>query len=177
MLVRFPHEESGKNRKLSKPWHGLYRIVQKNNPDVTVVSVHFPESGSIQVHQSRVCPCPPKWPTGFYWYGGNKLSRGGVPKWLEKLLSREPTLLENEIMSTESAEDTSQPEEVMATELTQDTGHNEPVSVCDEDGDESLSMLVPNRKLPPDGRYNLRRNIKPPERLVKQAVVWDEHTS
>jgi len=71
VLIRFPHEESGKQRKLSKPWHGPYRIIKKSDPDVTAVTVYFPESGSIQVHQSRVCPCPPKWPTAFYWYGGN----------------------------------------------------------------------------------------------------------
>jgi len=65
VLIRFPHEESGKQLKLSKPWHGPYRIIRKNDPDVTAVPVYFPESGSIQVHQSRVCPCPPKCPTAF----------------------------------------------------------------------------------------------------------------
>jgi hypothetical protein len=38
-FVRFPHEESRKNRKLSQPWHGPYRVVDKNDPDVTVVQV------------------------------------------------------------------------------------------------------------------------------------------
>ena len=80
VLVQFPHKETGKKRKLSKPWHGPYRVIRKNDPDVTVVPVHFPESGPIQVHQSRVCSCPPKWPTGFYWYGGKKLSHGEVPR-------------------------------------------------------------------------------------------------
>ena len=28
VLVKFPHEESGRNRKLSCPWHGLYRVIQ-----------------------------------------------------------------------------------------------------------------------------------------------------
>ena len=96
VLVRFPQEEAGKKCKLSKPLHGPYRVTQKNDPDVTVVLVHFPESGSIQVHQSRVCCCPPKWPSGFYWYGGNRLSLGGVPRWLKKPLSREPTEPEDE---------------------------------------------------------------------------------
>ena len=68
--------------------HGMGHIViWKNDPNRTIVPVHFPESGSIQVHQSQMHPCPPKWPTSFYWYGGHKLSRGGVPNWLEKLLS------------------------------------------------------------------------------------------
>lgn len=46
-LRRFLHEESGKKRKLSKPLHGFYRDIQKSDPDMTVVPVHFPESGSI----------------------------------------------------------------------------------------------------------------------------------
>ena len=135
---------------MSKPWHEPYRVIRKNDPDVTVVSVHFPESGSIQVHQSQVCSCPPKWPTGFYWYGGKKLSRGGVPKWLEKLLSHGPTRLEDEIVLPECAEDTSPPEEVvstelngdplpqddgiMATELAQDSNRDKSESVYDDNG-------------------------------------------
>ena len=54
MLVRFPHEESGKMRKLSHPWHGPYRVVERKDPDITVVKVYFPDDGSIQVHQTRV---------------------------------------------------------------------------------------------------------------------------
>ena len=67
VLVRFPQEESGKQRKLSRPWHGPYRIITKSDPDVTVVKIYFPEEGQIQVHQSRVCSCPPHLPAGFYW--------------------------------------------------------------------------------------------------------------
>ena len=52
VLVCFLQEETGKKCKLSKPWHGPYRVTRKDDPDVTVVPVHFPESGTIQVHQS-----------------------------------------------------------------------------------------------------------------------------
>ena len=89
VLIRFPHEETGHLRKLSRPWHGPYRITEANNPDVTVVKVYFPEEGTIQVHQNRVCPCPPQMPTGFYWYGGNRKSPGRIPKWLQHLLSEQ----------------------------------------------------------------------------------------
>ena len=83
VLVRFPHEESGKQRKLSKPWHGPYRIIQKTKTGIIAVPIHFPESGSIQVHSSRVTPCPPEWPVGFYWYGGNeaRLLLGLISYW------------------------------------------------------------------------------------------------
>ena len=142
VLIRFPHEETGKKRKLSKPWHGPYRVLKQSDPDVTAVPVHFPDSGSIQVHQSRVCPCPPKWPTGFYWYGGNKLSRGGVPRWLEKLLSCEPTQQEEEMVLTEPTEDTSEPEgEIISTESPQNSSQDQPVS-----------LSAPDRELPPNGQ-------------------------
>ena len=59
VLVRFPHEETGKGRKLSRPWHGPYRVVEANEPDVTVVKVFRPQDGKIQIHQTRVTPCPP----------------------------------------------------------------------------------------------------------------------
>ena len=69
VLVRFPHEETGRQRKLSRPWHGPYRILARDEPDVTVVKVYFPKDGTIQVHQSRVKPCPAEFPAGYYWYG------------------------------------------------------------------------------------------------------------
>ena len=86
VLVQFPQDESGKNRKLSRPWHGPYRVIQCVDPDVSVVKQYFPEEGSIQVHQLRVRPCP-QLPTGYYWYGGKRHSSGKVPGWVDKLLS------------------------------------------------------------------------------------------
>uniref|UniRef100_A0A1X7T5G7 Uncharacterized protein n=1 Tax=Amphimedon queenslandica TaxID=400682 RepID=A0A1X7T5G7_AMPQE len=58
----------------------------KTNTVAVVVPVYFPESGSIQVHLSRVTPVPPRWPIGFYRYGGKKLSRGNVPVWVGRML-------------------------------------------------------------------------------------------
>ena len=138
-----------------------------------------------------MCSCPPKWPTGFYWYGGQKLSRGGAPKWLEKLLSRGPTQLENEIVLPECPEDRSPPEEVIFTEL-DGIPHHKRTEVCrlswlktqtqnlscdDDGGGKNLATSAPDRKLLPSGRYNLRRNVKPPKRFEEQGTVRDEHTS
>ena len=58
VIIRFPHEESGKQRKLSRPWHGPYRVIQRNDPDVKAVKVYFPDETQIQVHQTRVCHAP-----------------------------------------------------------------------------------------------------------------------
>ena len=51
VLVKFPQEEQGKGRKLSHPWHGPYHVVSRNDPDVTVTKVYYPQEGSIQIHQ------------------------------------------------------------------------------------------------------------------------------
>ena len=53
VLVRFPQEEVGKLRKLSHPWHGPYRVVSRDDPDVTVAPVYPPQDKTIRVHLSR----------------------------------------------------------------------------------------------------------------------------
>ena len=103
VLVRFPQEETGRMRKLSRPWHGPYRIVDRRNPDVTVVKVYSPQDGQMQVHQNRVAPCPPELPCGFYWYGTRRARPGRPPKWVDQLLRGD--------LFTDSGEDTRMDEE------------------------------------------------------------------
>ena len=69
VMVHFPQEELGALRKLSRPWHGPYRIEHCDGPNATVIKVYFPQDGRIQVHQTRIQHCPDI-PAGFYWYGG-----------------------------------------------------------------------------------------------------------
>ena len=88
VLVRFPQDETGGNRKLSRPWHGPYRVVTQTDPDVCVDKVYFPQDGRIRVHQSRVKTCPPNFPAGFYWYGGRRRSPGRPPKWVTSMMSQ-----------------------------------------------------------------------------------------
>ena len=58
VLIRFPQDEAGKQRKLSRPWHGPgtalarpwhgpYRVTQRNDPDVTAIKVYYPDEGPI----------------------------------------------------------------------------------------------------------------------------------
>ena len=89
-MVKFPQDESGAQRKLSRPWHGPYRITSLDNPDVTVVKVYFPQDGTIQIHQLRVQPCLQDLPAGFYWYGGKRSGPGRPPKWVNKTKLQEP---------------------------------------------------------------------------------------
>ena len=113
VLVRFPQDESGKLRKLSRPWHGPYRVMSTNGPDVTTQKEYFPHEGQIQIHQGRVCTCPPGFPVGYYWYGGKRQSPGNPPKWLQKLLNDEP----NSDQSAETGNQTTAPSDDECDEI------------------------------------------------------------
>ena len=66
VLVKFPQDESGKACKLSRPWHGPYRVLSRKDP---LAKVLFPQDGQIHVHQHRVKQCPIGFPGEYYWYG------------------------------------------------------------------------------------------------------------
>lgn len=40
VLIYFPSEDSGKQHKLSCPWHGPYHVVSKDATDVTAVKAY-----------------------------------------------------------------------------------------------------------------------------------------
>ena len=87
VLIRFPSEERGRLRKLSRPWHSPYRVTSCNQTNVTGVKVYFPRENSIQVHQLRVKPCPQDFPAGYYWYGTKPKDPGRPPRWVECMLA------------------------------------------------------------------------------------------
>ena len=74
------------NHKLSRPWHGPYRVVSRSDPDISAKKLFFPEDPAIQVHQSRVRKCPSAFPKDFYWYGGKRSKAGRPPKQILKQL-------------------------------------------------------------------------------------------
>ena len=84
-------------RKLSTtmPW-----TLQDHIPDVTIVKIHFSDDPQIQVHQSRVQPCPSSFPRGFYWYGGKRSRPGRPPRWIEKRIEQIGTILKEPSLST-----------------------------------------------------------------------------
>ena len=88
MLIKFPHEESGKQRKLFRPCHGPYRTMKLTDTDVTAIKIYFPEDGTIKVHQSRVSPCPLGFPAGCYWYGESRKC-ATLPKWAASLFQEQ----------------------------------------------------------------------------------------
>ena len=90
VFVYFPSEETGRLRKLSQPWHGPYRIISRDDPDVTVTRVYFPDHPPVQVHQLRIKSCPVSLPCGYYFYGKKRSRPGRPPKWIKKLMSGPP---------------------------------------------------------------------------------------
>ena len=81
----------GKMRKLSRPWFGPYRVCSRDGPDVTITHVYRP-GDPIQVHLTRVVPCPPHLLAGFYWYGSRCRSPGNPPQ-MDALLCTDQPLL------------------------------------------------------------------------------------
>ena len=65
---------TGKNRKLSKPWHEPYRVVSHSDTGVVSSKVCFPEEECINVHLTRTSLCPVGFPNKFYWYGRQQSS-------------------------------------------------------------------------------------------------------
>ena len=39
ILIRFSSDETGKQRKLSRPWHGPYRVITVNDTNLTAAKV------------------------------------------------------------------------------------------------------------------------------------------
>ena len=80
-----PCGRDGANQKLSQSWQGPYWVLSIDDPDITLQVVYHPQSGQIQVHQSRVTPYPDGMPPAYYWYGRKQNSRGGSPRFIEQL--------------------------------------------------------------------------------------------
>ena len=172
VMVRFPADEVGKQRKLSRSWHGPYRVTSVKNPDVVVTKVYFLREPLINVHQLRVTPCPVEFPAGYYWYGQQQRSSGRVPQWLERLATDDNTcalrsedvgsddLTADDIVDTDQRETTSDHDSETA-----EVSATEPVN----QGTVTNDCKVNPRK---NTRYSLRTKVKPLSRF--QDVARDE---
>ena len=169
VLVKFPADETGKARKLSRPWHGPYRVVDIRQPDVTVVKVYRPQDGRIQIHQTRVTPCPPAFPAGYFWYGDKRPRPGRPPKWVDELLqggTREANVDENDKATPAEGKDHSsdhdQPEEHLSADESL-----EAECMPEQDPTTYTPPQEPTSVRAPDvtSRYGLRSRVVPPDRL------------
>ena len=163
VLVKFPAAETGKMRKLARPWHGPYRVVGLREPDVTVEKVYQPQDGPLQIHKTRVTPCPDAFPAGFHWYGDRRQSPGRPPRWVEGLLRGDNQ--EDEPRDTDTQEPEVLPElqaalqdeiPVLGTEASFPEDNS---SLSSEDnGARDIEGEMPRR------RRGLRQKVNPPER-------------
>ena len=115
----FPQDEVGRNRKLSRPWHGPYRVLEKKDPDITLCKVYFPLEKNIQVHQTRVQPCPMNFPAGCYWYGSKRAGPGCPPKWVDRLMTTDEPMVnqDDNDLDDGNAEEFEPESETIHTEL------------------------------------------------------------
>ena len=56
VFIRFPEEDTGKKRKLSRPWYGPFRVIARQDPNMTV---RRSTSSKIRLSPSISCGCVP----------------------------------------------------------------------------------------------------------------------
>ena len=151
VLIRFPQEESGANRKLSRPWHGPYRIESVSSTGVVAVKVYFPQEGSIQVHAQRVTKCPVNFPSGYYWYGNRRKGPGRPPKWLDQLMTSQTV---DDVTSNADDAGTDTDANAELSNSTDNTSAN---------GEEEVEESTPT---PQTFTRTRTRTVIPPERLM-----------
>ena len=171
ILIKFPQEESGKNLKLSQPWHGPYRVVSHSDTGVVASKVYFPEEECINVHLTSTSLCPVGLPNGFYWYGRRQSSNSRpYPEWVDAVCwpNAVPTL-HPEVNSDERSGPTvgdndGAPEDRDPTLF----NHQEDNSGNEQHGESQASSvngdINHNREINTN-RYSLRKVIKTPQRF------------
>ena len=164
ILIRFPQEESGALRKLSRPWHGPYRINDLDDTGVTAAKVYFPQDGTIRVHQSRVTSCPEAFPAGYFWYGNRRRRPGRPPRWLEALQSGVERSGDTPTADTGTASDQSDKPEREQEETQAKPGpeQSEPLLPVAAQCNEPPQV----RDTPTSTRRTRTRKIAPPDRLM-----------
>ena len=164
VLIKFPAEESGRNRKLSQPWHGPYRITEIRDLDVTVTKVYFPGDGLMNVHQLRVTRCPIQFPTGYYWYGRKQHSPGRIPRWLGNLLNSSTSTATEEASHDTISEDSALGIDLLFSEAdeSEQADEGERVDASEQAGeDEQADEGEPadNQKDRHNSHYSLRTRV------------------
>ena len=80
MMVYMPYQRTGKNRKLSRPYFGPYRVMEVHPNAVTVWPVDCPKEKCIRVNLNRVTLCPVELPN-VSWLGQKRKSKRASKNW------------------------------------------------------------------------------------------------
>ena len=141
VLVKFPSDETGQTRKLSRPWHGPYRVLGKTDTTLRVEKVYRTEHTPLHVHQSRVKFCPPDLPPGYYWYGPRHYCPGKVPRWVDNLLGDQADDAQDQSHSPDQLSDGAQDQSHSPDQLSDDAQHqsHSPDQLSDGAQDQSHS--------------------------------------
>ena len=136
-------------------------------PDLTVVKVYRPQDRCIHIHETRVTPCPPAFPAGYYWYRDKRLQPGRPPKWVDQLLQGVTISTQaadgDEGAGTKPAEShdlTSKPADLKVQSYTD----RQELHVLE--ADPIMSSRQPERTVVrASSRYGLRTRVMPPNRF------------
>ena len=150
VMIKFPQEKTGAERKLSCPWHGPYRDLEVKTTGIVAEKVYSAQDGVIQIQLNCVTKRPPQFPAGCYWYGSKRKRLGHPPKWLDNLNREAGTITEVDSLS-ESLSLSQQPSQLAS---------------ASSPGLTSQPDLPPE---PPKGRRTRTRIIKSPQRYS----TWD----
>ena len=66
----------------------------RDDPDVTVTKVYFPDDPPLQIHQLRIKNCPVSFLCGYYLYVSKRHRPGCPPKRVQILMNQPPVLVE-----------------------------------------------------------------------------------
>ena len=120
----------------------------------------------IQVHQTRVTPCPEHMPAGYYWYGRKKRSPDRPPAWLTAFTDV-PTaeeardeIVETDDTTTDESSAQVQPDSLPSNLSQDDSNQEEPAT------DHESSPQAESESSRAQSRYALRNRVRPPARLM-----------
>ena len=151
VLIKHPQDETGANRKLSRPWYGPFRITRLESTGIIAEQIYGNSpKDQIRVHLQRVTKCPPAFPAGYYWYGGRHNGPGRPPKWVDRFVNEtvfEGGERQDNRGQTSSPHDDQQDEQVTNLQLDQDNivmDQNEDDQGADQRDVDKLTKTVKN---------------------------------
>ena len=131
--------------------------------------MYSPQDKPIQVHLSRVTPCPSEFPPGYYWYGTRRHSPGRPPKWVQKLLNGDAAKLATEndsaVEPEESGAEDSSEAEVNSSPENEHIRTPDPKNELESESDTEMEVVpIVTETLRPAGsggsdRYSLKRRL------------------
>ena len=128
--------------------------------------MHYPQEGAIQVHQERVCFCPPEFPAGYFWYGRRRHSVGRPPKWVQSLLEKGTDETDGDPDPIGMAAESATEPVIQADEST-----SEPADVPDESTREP-DLMADESVCEPADESGVNRPTRSMNQVVTRPVIY-----